>query len=88
MRRSLHKLAMKLGNNPKLALMKMVQGGLMFVFGVLMLMITDRVIEASLIQEIIALFSLIIAGCGLFWTLIGYLSMSVLRIYHMIKKKS
>ncbi|MBD5772264.1 hypothetical protein [Marinomonas colpomeniae] len=88
MRNSLHKLAMKLGNNPKLALMKMIQGGLMFVFGVLMLMVADRVIEESLIQEVIALLGLIIAGCGLLWTLIGYLSMSVLRIYHMIKKKS
>jgi hypothetical protein len=88
MRNSLHTLAMKLGNNPKLALMKMIQGGLMFVFGVLMLMVADRVIEESLIQEVIALLGLIIAGCGLLWTLIGYLSMSVLRIYHMIKKKS
>jgi len=79
---------MKLGNNPKLALMKMIQGGLTFVFGVLMLMVADRVIEESLIQEVIALLGLIIAGCGLLWTLIGYLSMSVLRIYHMIKKKS
>ena len=88
MRNSLHTLAMKLGNNPKLALMKMIQGGLTFVFGVLMLMVADRVIEESLIQEVIALLGLIIAGCGLLWTLIGYLSMSVLRIYHMIKKKS
>ncbi len=87
MKISLHTLAMKLGNNPRLALMKMVQGGLVFVFGVLMLMVADNVLEASIPQEIIALLGLIIAGCGLFWTLVGYLSMSVLRIYHMINKK-
>jgi uncharacterized membrane protein YecN with MAPEG domain len=87
MRDSLHKVAMTLGKNPKLALIKMIQGGLMFVFGVLILMVADRVIQASLTQEIIALLGLIIAGFGLLWTLIGYLSMSILRIYYMIKNK-
>jgi hypothetical protein len=87
MRDSIHKLAMKLGNNPRVALIKMIQGGLIFVFGVLILMIADRVIAESLAQEIMALFGLILAGCGVLWTLVGYLSMSILRIYHMIKKK-
>ncbi|MGO2512044.1 hypothetical protein [Marinomonas polaris] len=87
MRNAIHKLAMKLGNNPRVALIKMIQGGLTFVFGVLMLMVADRVVVESLAQEIIAIFGLILAGCGVLWTLIGYLSMSVLRIYHMIKKK-
>jgi len=87
MKTTLHSLAMKLGNNPRLALMKMVQGGLVFVFGILMLMVSDNVLETSITQEIIALLGLIVAGCGLTWTLIGYLSMSVLRIYHMINKK-
>ncbi|AWX99998.1 hypothetical protein A8139_08305 [Marinomonas primoryensis] len=87
MRDSIHKLAMKLGNNPRVALIKMIQGGLIFVFGVLILMVADRVIAESLAQEIMALFGLILAGCGVLWTLVGYLSMSILRIYHMIKKK-
>lgn len=59
----------------------------MFVFGVLILMVADQVLQPSISQEIIALLGLIIAGVGLTWTLIGYLSMSVLRIYYMIKKK-
>ncbi|WP_239495708.1 hypothetical protein [Marinomonas primoryensis] len=50
-------------------------------------MVADRVIAESLAQEIMALFGLILAGCGVLWTLVGYLSMSILRIYHMIKKK-
>lgn len=87
MRNSVHKLAMKLGNNPRVALIKMIQGGLIFVFGVLIVMVADRVIAESLAQEIMALFGLILAGCGVLWTLVGYLSMSILRIYHMIKKK-
>ena len=87
MRDSIHKLAMKLGNNPRVALIKMIQGGLIFVFGVLIVMVADRVIAESLAQEIMALFGLILAGCGVLWTLVGYLSMSILRIYHMIKKK-
>lgn len=87
MRNTIHKLAMKMGNNPRVALIKMIQGGLIFVFGVLMLMVADRVIVESLVQEIMALFGLILAGCGVIWTTIGYLSMSILRIYHMIKKK-
>jgi hypothetical protein len=78
---------MKLGNNPRVALIKMIQGGLIFVFGVLIVMVADRVIAESLTQEIMALFGLILAGCGVLWTLVGYLSMSILRIYHMIKKK-
>lgn len=78
---------MKLGKNPRIALIKMIQGGLIFVFGVLIVMVADRVIAESLTQEIMALFGLILAGCGVLWTLVGYLSMSILRIYHMIKKK-
>ena len=78
---------MKLGKNPRIALIKMIQGGLIFVFGVLIVMVADRVIAESLAQEIMALFGLILAGCGVLWTLVGYLSMSILRIYHMIKKK-
>jgi len=87
MRNSIHKLAMKLGKNPRVALIKMIQGGLIFVFGVLIVMVADRVIAESLAQEVMALFGLILAGCGVLWTLVGYLSMSILRIYHMIKKK-
>ncbi|WP_111639570.1 hypothetical protein [Marinomonas shanghaiensis] len=87
MKNTIHKLAMRLGNNPRSALIKMIQGGLVFVFGILMLMVADRVLAESFSQEIIALFGLILAGCGVLWTFVGYLSMSVLRIYHMIKKK-
>lgn len=87
MKNVLHQHIMRLGKNPKLALIKMIQGGLMFVFGVLILMVADQVLQPSISQEIIALLGLIIAGVGLTWTLIGYLSMSVLRIYYMIKKK-
>ncbi|MEO9273959.1 hypothetical protein ABFY09_03785 [Marinomonas sp. 5E14-1] len=87
MKSTLHKRIMKLGENPKLALIKMIQGGLMFVFGVLILMIADRILQPSISQEIIALLGLMIASVGLIWTLVGYLSMSVLRIYYMIKKK-
>lgn len=86
-RSRLHKIAMKLGNNPKLALIKMIQGGLLFAFGSLMIMVSNRVLADSLQAELIALFGLIIAGIGVLWTLVGYLSMSVLRIYNMINKK-
>lgn len=83
----LHKLAMKLGNNPRLALLKMIQGGLLFAFGSLMIMVANRVLVDSLQAELIALLGLIIAGTGVIWTLVGYLSMSVLRLYNMINKK-
>lgn len=83
----LHKLAMKLGNNPRRALIKMIQGGLLFAFGALMIMVANRVLGDSIPQELIALLGLIIAGIGVIWTLIGYLSMSVLRLYHLINKK-
>lgn len=87
MKRSLHQLAIKLGNNPKLAIMKMVQGGLIFLFGALIIMVSDKVISSSISQEILALFGLMVSAAGILWTLIGYLSMSVLRLYHMISKK-
>ncbi|WP_460757281.1 hypothetical protein [Marinomonas epiphytica] len=86
-KRSLHRLALKLGNNPKLAIMRMVQGGLIFLFGALIIMVSDKVITSSISQEVLALFGLIVSGAGILWTLIGYLSMSVLRLYHMISKK-
>ncbi|MBJ7552965.1 hypothetical protein [Marinomonas spartinae] len=83
----LHKLAMKLGNNPRLALLKMIQGGLLFAFGSLMIMVANRVLKDSIQAELIALLGLVIAGAGVIWTLVGYLSMSILRLYNMINKK-
>lgn len=83
----LDQLALKLGKNPKLALMKLIQGGLLFAFGVLVIFVADKVIMPSVYQEIIAGFGLLIAAAGVLWSLIGYLSMSVLRIYHMLKNK-
>lgn len=87
MKDKIHRLAIKLGKSPRLALIKMIQGGLLFVFGTLMMMVADRVLKESLAQEIIALVGLILAACGVIWTLAGYLSMSVLRIYHMIQRR-
>ena len=83
----LHKLALKLGQNPKLALMKLIQGGLLFAFGVLMIFVANNLVIDSIQREIIALIGLVIAALGVIWSLIGYLSMSVLRIYHMLNKK-
>lgn len=85
--RRLHSLAMKLGNNPRQAFARLIQGGLLFVFGSLILIMSDRVLASSHSQEILALFGIIISSIGIIWTLIGYLSMSVLRIYHMINSK-
>ncbi len=82
-----HTLAMKLGNNPKQAFARLIQGGLLFVFGSLVLIMSDRILASSYQQEILALFGITIASIGVFWTLVGYLSMSVLRIYHMINSK-
>lgn len=87
MKHSIHRLAIKLGNNPVLALKKIIQGGLILLFGILIVITADRVIAESIIQEIIALLGLIIAGAGALWALIGYLSISVFRIYNIIKRK-
>ena len=84
---ALHKLAMSLGNNPRLAFSRLIQGGLLFVFGCLVLILADRVISPSQTQEIIAIFGIGIAAIGIGWTTVGYLSLSVLRIYHMINKQ-
>lgn len=83
----LHKLAIKLGKNPRLALMKLIQGGMLFAFGVLMIFVANNLVLESIQRELIALLGLIIAGLGVIWSLVGYLSMSVLRIYHMLNKK-
>lgn len=83
----LHRLALKLGKNPKLALMKLIQGGLLFAFGVLMIFVANNLLTDSIGQEVVALAGLLIAAAGVIWSLIGYLSMSVLRIYHMLNKK-
>ncbi|MBM6551655.1 hypothetical protein [Marinomonas ostreistagni] len=83
----IHRLALKLGKNPRLALMKLIQGGLLFAFGVLMIFVANNLVVDSLQREIIALAGLVLAGAGVIWSLVGYLSMSVLRIYHMLNKK-
>lgn len=83
----LHRLALRLGNNPRLALIKMIQGGLIFAFGILMIMVSNQVLSDSIPQELIALIGLIISGVGVLWTLVGYLSMSILRLYHIMSKK-
>jgi len=86
-RKQLHQLALRLGNNPKLAFSRLLQGILVFLFGALILIISDRVLTNSLQQEMIALLGVIIAGIGVIMTLVGYLSMSLLRLYHMINNK-
>ena len=83
----LHRIAIKLGRNPRLALMKLIQGSLLFAFGVLMIFVANNLVVDSVQREVIALIGLILAGTGVLWALIGYLSMSVLRIYHMLNKK-
>lgn len=87
LKNKLHKLALKLGNNPKLAFARLLQGGLVFLFGSLILIISERMINDSVQQELVALLGIIVAGAGLLLALLGYLSMSVLRIYHMINNK-
>jgi hypothetical protein len=82
-----HSLAMRLGKNPKLALIKLIQGGLLFAFGVLMIFVANNLVVDSIQREIIALVGLTLAAAGVLWSLVGYLSMSVLRIYHMLNKK-
>ncbi|CUB04943.1 hypothetical protein Ga0061065_108161 [Marinomonas fungiae] len=67
--------------------MKLIQGGLLFAFGVLMIFVANNLVIDSIQREIIALIGLVIAALGVIWSLIGYLSMSVLRIYHMLNKK-
>ncbi|MEL0611762.1 MULTISPECIES: hypothetical protein [Marinomonas] len=52
-----------------------------------MIMVSNQVLNDSISQELIALIGLIIAGAGVLWTAVGYLSMSVLRLYNMINKK-
>lgn len=86
-RKQMHTLALRLGNNPKLAFARLLQGILVFLFGALILIISDRVLTNSLQQEMIALLGVIIAGIGVIMTLVGYLSMSLLRLYHMINNK-
>ena len=86
-RKQLPQLALRLGNNPKLAFARLLQGILVFLFGALILIISDRVLTNSLQQEMIALLGVIIAGIGVIMTLVGYLSMSLLRLYHMINNK-
>lgn len=83
----LHRAALKLGKNPRLALMKLIQGGLLFAFGVLMIFVANNLVIESIQREVIALMGLLLAGAGVLWSLVGYLSMSVLRIYHMLNKK-
>jgi uncharacterized membrane protein YcjF (UPF0283 family) len=83
-RKQVHQLALRLGNNPKLAFTRLLQGILIFLFGALILIISERVLTNSLQQELIALLGVIIASIGIILTLIGYLSMSLLRLYHMI----
>ncbi|ADZ90411.1 hypothetical protein GV055_05775 [Marinomonas mediterranea] len=83
----LHELAIKLGKDPKRALMKLIQGGLLFLFGTLMILVSERALTDSMVQELAALLGVIVAAAGVIWSLIGYLSMSILRIYHMLNRK-
>jgi len=84
---TLHKLALKLGNNPKLAFARLLQGGLIFLFGSLILIFSERIINDSIQQELVAILGVIVASMGALLALLGYLSMSVLRIYHIINDK-
>ena len=87
LRKKLHKLAMKLGNNPKLAFARLLQGGLVFLFGSLILILSERIISASIQQELVAVLGIFVASSGILLALLGYVSMSVLRLYHIINNK-
>ncbi|TBR43438.1 hypothetical protein CBF23_004460 [Marinomonas agarivorans] len=87
LKNKLHKLALKLGNNPKLAFARLLQGGLIFLFGSLILILSERVIVESIQQELMATLGIIIAGIGVLVALVGYLSMSIFRLYHIINTK-
>lgn len=87
LKQKFHQLAIKLGKNPRLAFTRLLQGGLVFLFGNLILIMSDQMMDSSVQQEIIALIGLIIAGAGVILALIGYLSMSILRIYQIINDK-
>ncbi|WP_223295015.1 hypothetical protein [Marinomonas mediterranea] len=67
--------------------MKLIQGGLLFLFGTLMILVSERALTDSMVQELAALLGVIVAAAGVIWSLIGYLSMSILRIYHMLNRK-
>lgn len=83
----LHQLAIALGNNPRKALNRLIQGALLFSFGMLIIVVSDRTLPDSMVQELLALAGLVLASIGILWALVGYLSMSVLRLYHMLNKK-
>ena len=87
LKNKLHKLALKLGNNPKLAFARLLQGGLIFLFGSLILILSERMISDSIQQELMAILGIIVAAVGILLALLGYLSMSVLRLYHIINNK-
>lgn len=87
LKKALHKLALTLGNNPKLAFARLLQGGLLFLFGSLILILSERMINDSIQQELVAILGIVIASIGVLLAFLGYISMSVLRLYHMINNK-
>ena len=68
-------------------MMRLIQGAILFSFGLLIIVVSERTLQPSVNQELIALIGLLLAGLGVLWASIGYLSMSVLRLYHMLNKK-
>ena len=71
-------------DNPRQNLILLGIGFVVFFVGMLLLGIAEFALKSSITQELIALFGLIILSCGIILAAIGYLSLSVLRLFRFL----
>lgn len=76
----------KRAENPQQNLLLLGIGFVVFFAGLILLGVTEYLLQSSVSQEVIALIGLIIMGVGIILAAIGYLSLSVLRILRFMMK--
>lgn len=66
--------------DPRKSMSHFTGGGFLFAGGMMILILSEQLLDPSLKQELIALFGVMVIGLGLILALWGYLSISLFKI--------
>jgi len=89
LRDRLHKWLQRYTGDPRRSLSLFTGGGFGFVIGMMIILISERLMSASLYQELAALAGLLITIIGALIALWGYLGISLFRILiYLLERKT
>ena len=89
LRDRLHQWLQRYTGDPRRSLSLFTGGGFGFVFGMMIILISERLMNASLNQELVALAGLLMTIVGALIALWGYLGISLFKILiYLLERKT